>query len=146
MIRGAVANRAVESAIGYIRKMREAHDGLDRLVFCFPKKKMAKDSEFRDGSGIAVSAAAIARNQNTMVDKTTPVTHYGKEHSIASCFVPLKSIADVEVHVSKYNVKRLLEVGCIVFQRYEKMFGMRIPYDSPAFSGKPSRFQQDAEE
>ena len=31
-------------------------------------------------------------------------------------------------------------LGCIVFQKYKKGFGVRIPYDSPTYSGKPAQF------
>ena len=140
MIRGAEANRAVENAIRNTREIRKAHDGLDRIIFCFPKVRMVGNSEYKDGSALAVSAAVIARDPNTRVDKTTPIAHYGKEHPIPSCFVPLQGIADVEYHVSKQNMERLLRVGCIVFQRYRKGFGVRIPYDSPSYSGKLAKF------
>ena len=140
MIRGGEANRAVENAIHNIRNMHKAHDGLDRITFCFPKVKMVGNSEYKDGSALAISAAVIARDPNKRVDKTTPITYYGKEHPIPSRFVPLQGIADVEYHVSKLNMKDLLRVGCIVFQRYKKGFGMRIPYDSRSYSGKPAKF------
>ncbi len=139
MIRGADANRAVEETISNIRKMRKAHDGLDRIIFCFPKVKKVGDLEYRDGSIFAVSAAAIARDPSKRVNKTVRIAHYGEGHPIPSCFVPLQGIADVEYHVSKQNMERLLKVGCIVFQKYKKGFGVRIPYDSPTYSGKPAK-------
>ena len=36
MIRGAGATRAIEDTIRNIRRMREVHGGLDRIIFCFP--------------------------------------------------------------------------------------------------------------
>ena len=140
MIKGAEANRAAENALANIRNTRRTHDGLDRIVFCFPKVKIVGAGEYKDGSALAVSAAAIARNPSTRVDRTVLIKHYGKEHSIPSCIVPLQGIADVEYHVSRQNMERLLKVGCIVFQKYKKGFGMRIPYDSPSYSGKPTEF------
>ena len=140
MIRGADANKAVAETIRNIRKMRKAHDGLDRIIFCFPKVKKVGDREYRDGSTFAVSAAAIARDPCKRVNKTVRVAHYGEGHPIPSCFVPLQGIADVEYHVSKQNMERLLKVGCIVFQKHKKGFGVRIPYDSPTYSGKPAKF------
>ena len=140
MIRGVKANWAVENAIRNTRKMRKAHYGLDRIIFCFPKVKMVGDGEYKDGSAFAISAAVIARNPNKRVDKTTPIAQYGRGHPIPSCFVPLQGITDVEYHVSKQNMNRLLRVGCIVFQQYRKGFGVRIPYNSPSYSGKPAKF------
>ena len=142
MIRGADASRAVEETIRNIRSMRKVHGGLDRLIFCFPKVKRVGDSEYKDGTAFAVSAAAIARNPSSRVDDTVRIAHFGEGHPIPSCFVPLQGIADVEHHVSKKNMERLLRIGCIVFQKYEKGFGMRIPYDNPTYSGKPAKFSQ----
>ena len=110
------------------------------MIFCFPKVKKVGDHEYRDGSTFAVPAAAIARDPSKMVNKTVRIAHYGDGHPIPSCFVPLQGIADVEYHVSKQNMERLLKVGCIVFQKYKKGFGVRIPYDSPTYSGKPAQF------
>ena len=140
MIRGADANRAVEDTIRNIRKMRQAHDGLDRIIFCFPRVKQVGDSEYKDGVPFAVAAAAIARDPSSRVNGTVRIAHYGEGHPIPSCFVPLQGISDVEYHVSKQNMERLLRVGCIVFQKYKKGFGMRMPYDSPSYSGKPANF------
>ena len=140
MIGGADANRAVEETIRNIRKTRQADDGLDRIIFCFPRVKQVGYSEYKDGAVFAVSAAAIARNPSSRVNDTVRIAHYGEGHPIPSCFVPLQGIADVEYHVSRQNMERLLRVGCIVFQKYKRVFGMRIPYDSPSYSGKPAKF------
>ena len=140
MIRGADANRAVEETIRNIRKMRQTHDGLDRIISCFPRVKKVGESKYKDGAAFAVSAAAIARNPSTRVNKAVRIAHYGEGHPIPSRFVPLQGIADVEYHVSKQNMECLLKVGCIVFQKHKKGFGVRIPYDSPSYSGKPAKF------
>ena len=140
MIRGAGATRAIEDTIRNIRRMREVHGGLDRIIFCFPRVKRDGDNEYKDGTAFALSAASIARNPSSRVDDTIHIAHYGEGHPIPSCFVPLQGIADVEYHVSKQNMERLLKAGCIVFQKYKKGFAMRIPYDSPSYSGKPSKF------
>ena len=111
MDRGADANRAVEETIRNIRKMRQAHDGLDRIIFCFPRVKQVGDSEYKDGVPFAVAAAAIARDPSSRVNDTVRIAHYGEGHPIPSCFVPLQGISDVEYHVSKQDMERLFHVN-----------------------------------
>lgn len=142
MKKGVAASRAVDVAVSEVENLRlNDPSHLDRIVFCFPRVMMDGSDRWGDGSGFMAAAAAIARNPETRINKDVPLRHYKAGHKIPSVVVPLEGIVDVEYHVSRASMVRLLSVGCVVFQRYRKGFGVRIPYAHPMLTGEPFQFE-----
>ena len=132
MIKGQRANEAVDAVIGRIINAREnSAGGLDRLMFTFPKMRTTPSGEWKEGTAVVVAAIAIARDPSVRVESVPEPVSYGQEHSIPSRLVLIDGIADVEYHVSRANVERMLEVGCMVIQPYKrgKRFTIRIPFE-----------------
>jgi len=137
MKQGAVANAAVEETVKHIESMRLNHSThMSRAVFCFPRVKN-RDGEWMDGAPYVAGAAIVARDPDKRVNKEVPLKYYNEGHSIPSVIIPLEGIQDVEYKVSRNNMESLLSVGCIVFQRYRKGFGVRIPFGHPLLTGQP---------
>ena len=145
MIRGREANQAVEESIGWIKSQRSGHpNNLDRIVFVFPRVKLQRVEGWQDGTALMMAAAAIARNPDKRRCHVPEPKYYGPEHGIPSYFVWLSGIEDLEYHVSKKNLQRLLEVGCAVFQRSgSRKVGVRIPLKNPLFHGAPFQFETE---
>lgn len=131
MIKGQRANEAVDAVIGRIITAREnSAGGLDRLMFTFPKIRTTPSGEWKEGTAVVVAAIAIARDPSVRVESAPEPVTYGQEHSIPSRLVLIEGVADVEYHVSRANMERLLNVGCLVIQPYKrgKEFSVRIPF------------------
>ena len=142
MKKGVTANRAADVTVARIETMRMNDDSyLDRVVFCFPRVKSTYDNRWSGGSAFIAGAAAVALNPEERVNKETPLRYYEVGHPIPSVFVPLNGIVDVEYHVSRKNLERLLSVGCLVFTPYKKGFGVRIPYGHPVLTKQPFEFE-----
>ena len=142
MKKGTLANLAVDLTVSRIKSWRlNDPSQLTNVTFCFPRVLTDFDDDWTDGSAFLAGAAAIARNPDNSVNKDIPLRHYKVGHKIPSVFVPLNGIRDVEYHVSRMNLERLLSVGCIVFQPYRKGFGVRIPYGHPMLTGQPFEFE-----
>lgn len=140
---GVSANNAVEAMVSEIEAQRLSHPSyLDRIVFSFPRVMMDESGKWRDGSPFLAAAAVVARNPETRVNKGVDLRYYGVGHKIPSVIVPLEGIEDVEYHVSRSNMEMLLSVGCVVFQRYKKGFGVRIPLGHPLLTGQPFQFEE----
>ena len=147
MKRGQMANAAVDEAISRISAARLSHPSyLDHIVFAFPRvlTDFAGD-KWSGGSVFLAAAATIARNPENRVNKGVPLRWYDEKHSIPSVIIPLNGVRDVEYHVSRRNIERLLSVGCIVFQKYPRGFGVRIPSSSPMLTGQPYSFNVEEE-
>ncbi len=130
MIKGKKANEAVDAALDRIITARQSSaNGLDRLLFVFPRVRTTWDKEWKDGSPVVAAAVAIARDPSSRVDSVPEPVTYNLNHSIPSRLVLLDSIVDVEYHVSRANMERLLKVGCLVIQSYKrgKKYSVRIP-------------------
>ena len=113
-------------------------------MYCFPRVKTVVDGDrWVDGSAFLAAAAAIMREPETRVNKDVPLKWYDGKHSIPSAIIPLEGITDIEYHVSSRNMESLLSVGGIVFQKYLKGFGVRIPMSHPMHTGQPFSFQVD---
>lgn len=143
--KGPLASKAVDCAICQIMALRLNNPyHLDRIVFCFPRVISEPFNEWQDGSPYLAGVVDIARNPENPVYEDIPIKHYADTHSIPSLIVPVNGIRDVEYHVSRQNMERLLAVGCIVFQPYRKGFGVRIPRGHPLLSGQPFGSRVDA--
>lgn len=141
MKKGAIASRAVDITVSNIENLRMNDPNyLDRVTFCFPRV-LTNRGEWADGSVYVATAATVALNPEKRVDKETPLRYYEVGHKIPSVFVPLNGIEDVEYHVSRRNLERLLSVGCLVFTPYRKGFGVRIPYGHPVLTKRPFEFE-----
>ena len=147
MKRGQMANAAVDQTISHIETARlSSASYLGRIVFCFPRVLTDFDEDrWADGSPFLAAAASIARNPDNRMNQDVPLRWYDAKHSIPSVIVPLNGIRDVKYHVSRRNIERLLLVGCIVFQKYRKGFGVRIPTSSPMLTDQPYSFEVDEE-
>ena len=147
MKKGQLADTAVDEAISRISAARLSHPSyLDHTVFSFPRVLTNFDEDKWTGGSIFLAAAAsVARNPENRMNRGVPLRWYDEKHSIPSVIVPLSGIRDVEYHVSRRNILRLLSVGCIVFQKYRKGFGVRIPTSSPILTGEPYSFEVEEE-
>ena len=144
MIKGPLANKAVDIAISQIRTLRlKSPSNLDRIVFCFPRVLRDYYDGWQDGTPLLAGMVDVMRNPENPGYKDIPIKRYDDTHSIPSVIVPLYGIKDVEYHVSRRNLERLLSVGCIVFQPYRKGFGVRIPSGYPLLTGQPFESKVD---
>ena len=131
MIKGKKANEAVDAVLNRIVAARQSNaNGLDRLLFAFPRIRTTHGGEWKDGTAVVVAAVAIARDPFVRVESVPEPVTYGQNHTIPSRLVLIDSIVDVEYHVSRANMERLLKVGCLVIQPYKrgKKFSVRVPF------------------
>ena len=133
-------NEAIEQVIKEIITARKAgSNGLDRIVFCFPRVRVSSDESMWMPPSIAIAGAvAIASRPEQAKVQPPPVKYYNSGHPIPSSVVTLSDVTAIEHHVSRANMERLLRVGCAVVRngggrRYE----VRIPYKSPMLTNQP---------
>ena len=120
MIKGEKANRAVVATIDRIDAARRSNaDGLGRLPFVFPRVRTTRDGDWKDGTAIMMAAVAIARDPSVRVESVPKPITYDRNHSIPSRLVLIDGVVEVEYHVSRRNMERLLKVGCLVIQPYK---------------------------
>ena len=133
-------NEAIEQVIEEIVAARKAGpNGFDRIVFCFPRVRVSSDeSTWMPPSIVIGSAVAIASRPEHAKVQPPPIKKYNSRHSIPSAVVTLSDVTDVEYHVSRANMKRLLRVGCAVVRNGGgRRFEVRIPYRSPMLTNQP---------
>lgn len=138
LIKGSKANSAANAVLRWVTHQRlNDPNYLSRIVFSYPRIKQEGISKWTDGSALLAAATSIARNPESRREHIREPKTYDYEHSIPSIVVWLHGIVDIEYHVSRKNMERLLAVGCIVFQRNKRGFFVRIPFGSPLYHGQP---------
>ena len=133
-------NEAIEQAIEEITTARKAGpNGLDRIVFCFPRVRLSSDEgTWRPPSVVVASALAIASRPHHAKVQPPPIKYYNSGHPIPSAVVTLSDVTAIEHHVSRANMERLLRVGCAVVRNGgRKRYEVRIPYKSPMLTNQP---------
>lgn len=144
MIIGAEADAAVDSVIEWIALQRTSNsNNLERIIVAFPRVKTVWANHWQYPSPLIAAATAILRNPESRREHIPAPKTFGDGHSIPSTIVFLDGIIDVEYKVSKHNLKRLLDVGCIVVGLSKGRGQVRIPFNSPAHHGKPQRYKLD---
>ena len=126
----AEAVNATLAAIEYAR--RSDPQGLDRVLFCFPRVETVHGPGWQYSSAVITAAIAIALNPETAVDKNLPIQRMSSSHPIPSVIVSLSGILRLEYRVSRQSMERLLKAGCLVLSVSDnkQQVTCRIPTDS----------------
>ena len=133
-------NESIEQVIEKIITARKAGpNGLDRIVFCFPRVRVSSDESTWMPPSIAIaSAVAIASRPDHAKVQPPPIKYYNSGHPIPSAVVTLSDVTTIEHHVSRANMERLLRVGCAVVRKAGgRRYEVRIPYKSPMLTNQP---------
>ena len=143
MKRGQLADTAVGEAISRISAARLRHPSyLDHTVFAFPRVLTNFDEDrWTGGSVFLAAAASVALNPENRMNKGVPLRWYDEKHSIPSVIVPLSGIRDVEYHVSRRNILRLLSVGCICVSEISQGIWSADTYKQPNVDGSAVLFR-----
>lgn len=141
MIVGTEADVAVDRAIAWVRHQRLNNPITHgRVMVAFPRVKVNRSDDWQDPGAKIAAAVAIMRDPSCRHDRVLEPKDIGVGHPIPSRIVYLNGVTDVEYKVSKHNLERLLKVGCLVIQVSKGRAFVRIPFDSPAYHGRPQQF------
>ena len=142
MITGAEANAAVEFQITWITSQRlNDPTHLERILFAFPRVKLMWSESWQPASPLIAAATGIMRDPGSRREHVREPKTLGIGHPIPSRIVYLSGVTDVEYKVSKHNMERLLNVGCLVIQMVKGRAHVRIPFNSPAYHGQPRQYE-----
>ena len=112
---------AVERTIEEIRNMRFQWD-LSHIIFAFPQIKTDTGEEWTDPSAHVAGCLGAAERSQHPSDKNLPYT--------------VRGISQIELDVTKPNIKRLMNIGVFTIVRHKSGFRIILPPEVREIHGK----------